>query len=199
MLSKDPKPANATSVYNVITLHCRERCRDGVEDGGSGRTMGDSGGRGPSLRTDQAQPVSRHRLIHLGAPRPTLTHVTTAGGRSPGSQVIAFDRPSQSLPASVVMSGRRLAAYSCGGSRSIVRLAPNALRSLLIPEGNHRLRCVRSANCRQLRSRAGLAKGKSVLQFPRFIRTEPIYRHRDGCGLTGQLSPVHMKTCSCVG
>src|SRR3954471_9285178 len=39
-------------------------------------------------------------------------------------------------PFSVALFGRRLAAYSCGGSRGIVQA--HAPRSLLIPCGNHR-------------------------------------------------------------
>jgi hypothetical protein len=66
-------------------------------------------------------------------------HVTTADGRSPGLRVLALRRLPSRPKASSGFSGARLAAYSCGGSRSF-GLAPS-LRSLLIPEGNHRGDC----------------------------------------------------------
>ena len=47
------------------------------------------------------------------------SRVTAAGGRSPGSRVAALDRLPKSLSALSGMFGRKLAAYSCGGSRGI--------------------------------------------------------------------------------
>jgi hypothetical protein len=60
--------------------------------------------------------------IDARTPRPTRSRVTVSGGRSPGSRVAVFDH----LPRNVVVpsgnAGRRLTAYSCGGSRGIVRI-----------------------------------------------------------------------------
>jgi len=68
---------------------------------------------------------------HLGTPRPMRSRVTTTGGRFPGSRVVTFDHlPRETVPSGFY--GRRLAAYSCGGSCGI------AYPSLL-PEYAHRI------------------------------------------------------------
>ena len=56
-----------------------------------------------------------------GTPRPMRTRVTTTDGRFPGSRVAAFDHLPRdgSVPSGI--HGRRLAAYSCGGSCGIAR------------------------------------------------------------------------------
>ena len=52
------------------------------------------GERGPSPRTTTALHPSLGMPTghHLGTPRPMRSHVTTTGGRFPGSRVVAFDR-----------------------------------------------------------------------------------------------------------
>jgi hypothetical protein len=82
----------------------------------------DSQQRGPSLRKVYAVNRRSTRLAtefdRLGAPRPTLSRVTTNDGRSPGSRVIALDRlPRERLfPSGFLVL--KLAAYSCGGTRN---------------------------------------------------------------------------------
>ena len=63
-----------------------------------------------------------------GTPRPMRTRVTTTDGRFPGSRVAAFDHlpRDRSVPSGIY--GRRLAAYSCGGSCGI------AHREIYVPE-----------------------------------------------------------------
>src|SRR5262249_29908099 len=83
--------------------------------------------------------LHNNRTEFARTPRPTRSRVTVRGGRSPGSRVVVFGPPFPRV--SVTLSGkigRRLAAYSCGGSRGIGRSKARAPRSLLIPIGNHR-------------------------------------------------------------
>ncbi len=47
-------------------------------------------------------------LDRLGAPRPTLSHVTTNDGRSPGSRVIASSRLPRDIPVALWLSGSPL-------------------------------------------------------------------------------------------
>jgi hypothetical protein len=56
-------------------------------------------------------------LGRTGAPRPTLSRVTTNDGRSPGSRVVARTAFPEAFGSSGYWS--LLAAYSCGGSRGI--------------------------------------------------------------------------------
>ena len=64
----------------------------------------------PQARFGQGSATTR-------TPRPMCSRVTTTGGRSPGSRVTAFHRlPRHKCP---VANDKRLAAYSCGGSRGI--------------------------------------------------------------------------------
>ena len=76
---------------------------------------------------ERPQPVTRRpsRVMtgfdRLGAPRPTLSRVTTNDGRSPGSRVVALDH----LPRANQLQwriGPWLAAYSCGGSHGIAQI-----------------------------------------------------------------------------
>ena len=61
-------------------------------------------------------------VVHAGAPRPTRSRVTVAGGRCPGSRIVACGRLPRSKQTPSGKLGRRLSAYSCGGSRGIVCL-----------------------------------------------------------------------------
>ena len=54
-----------------------------------------------------------------GTPRPMRTRVTTTDGRFPGSRVAAFDHLPRDRSVPSGFYGRRLAAYSCGGSCGI--------------------------------------------------------------------------------
>src|SRR5665213_89280 len=58
---------------------------------------------------------------HSGAPRPARSRVTTTGSRFPGSRVVASDHLPRDVSVSSGINGRQLSAYSCGGSRGIVR------------------------------------------------------------------------------
>jgi hypothetical protein len=80
---------------------------------------------------------SANRIRHIEAPRPMLTRVTVAGGRSPGSRVDVSVHLPRNEPRSQWYNGWRLSAHSCGGSRGL-RARRRAPRSLLIPFGNHR-------------------------------------------------------------
>src|SRR4030095_16632629 len=53
----------------------------------------------------------------IGAPRPTRSRMTMTGSRFPGSRVIASDHLPRDFLVSSGIYGRRLSAYSCGGSR----------------------------------------------------------------------------------
>jgi len=103
-----------------------------------------------------------NRTEFVRTPRPTRSRVTVAGGRSPGSRVAVSGRLPRNTGFPVANIGRRLAAYSCGGSRGIVCDA-HAPRSLLIPCGNHREQFRRSAE-------AGQASLKSESTQPRDVR-----------------------------
>ena len=52
----------------------------------------------------------------IGAPRPTRSRMTMTGSRFPGSRVIASDHLPKNPKVSSGIYGRRLSAYSCGGS-----------------------------------------------------------------------------------
>src|SRR4029453_10818054 len=53
----------------------------------------------------------------IGAPRPTRSRMTMTGSRFPGSRVIASDHLPGDLSVSSGIYGRRLSAFSWGGSR----------------------------------------------------------------------------------
>jgi hypothetical protein len=57
---------------------------------------------------------------HIGAPRPTRSRVTMTGSRFPGSRVAASDHLPRDVSVPSGIYGRRLSAYSCGGSRGFV-------------------------------------------------------------------------------
>src|SRR5207237_4207517 len=62
------------------------------------------------------------RQSHAGTPRPTqsrVTHDLVAGFLARGSSLPATFPGNATLPSGI--NGRRLTAYSCGGSRGIVR------------------------------------------------------------------------------
>jgi len=91
-------------------------------------------------RSARAPSQSPHR-----ASPPDVPARDHGDGRSPGSRVAALRRLPSGLYGRQWHDGARLTAYSCGGSRS---LGPEpSLRSLLIPEGNHRANCARAAEC----------------------------------------------------
>jgi hypothetical protein len=79
----------------------------------------------PSLATAAICPRpwrQMHRpYCHIGAPRPTRSRVTIAGGRFPGSRVVASGHLPRDPRVSSGIHGRPLAAYSCGGSFGIAR------------------------------------------------------------------------------
>jgi len=86
---------------------------------------------GPSPLRGLVQPVRQHQDTPPAAPaRDFPVAGLLAHGSSPPT---TFPRTRAVLSGSF---GRRLAAYSCGGSRGIVQV--HAPRSLLIPCGNHR-------------------------------------------------------------
>jgi hypothetical protein len=58
----------------------------------------------------------------IGAPRPTRSRTTMTGSRFPGSRVIASDHLPGNPRISSGIYGRRLSAYSCGGSRGFMYL-----------------------------------------------------------------------------
>src|SRR4051794_23328691 len=85
----------------------------------------------PKPLRGSAQPVRQHQDTPPAAPaRDFSVAGLLAHGSSPPT---TFPRTHAVLSGSF---GRRLAAYSCGGSRGIVQA--HAPRSLLIPCGNHR-------------------------------------------------------------
>lgn len=59
--------------------------------------------------------------VYIRTPRPMRSRVTTAGGRSPGSRVNAFDHLPRNPKAPSGILGRKLAAHSCGDSRGVMR------------------------------------------------------------------------------
>ena len=65
----------------------------------------------------------------IGAPRPTRSRMTMTGSRFPGSRVIASDHLPRDIEVPSGIYGRRLSAYSCGGSRGFVLCvhAPHSL------------------------------------------------------------------------
>ncbi len=78
-------------------------------------------------------------LQRSGAPRPAHSRMTTAGSRSPGSRVTAFDHLPRTSAIPVALNGRRLAAYSCGGSCGLVSLETHRI-PLISPCGHYRSR-----------------------------------------------------------
>jgi hypothetical protein len=62
---------------------------------------------------------AHRRSRRIGTPRPTRSRVTMTGGRSPGSRVVASVHLPRNVRVPSGLNGRRLAAYSCGGSRGI--------------------------------------------------------------------------------
>jgi hypothetical protein len=69
----------------------------------------------PALAYAKVTPAG-HRL---GTPRPMRSRMTTTGGRFPGSRVVAFGHLPRDGSVPSGMYGRRLTAYSCGGSCGI--------------------------------------------------------------------------------
>ena len=65
----------------------------------------------------------------IGAPRPTRSRMTMTGSRFPGSRVIASDHLPRNPKVPSGIYGRRLSAYSCGGSRgfALPERAPHSL------------------------------------------------------------------------
>jgi hypothetical protein len=59
-------------------------------------------------------------LQRIGAPRPTRSRMTMTGSRFPGSRVVTFNHLPRIENDPSGINGRRLAAYSCGGSSGIV-------------------------------------------------------------------------------
>ena len=96
------------------------------------------GERGPSPRTTTALHPSLGTPTdhHLGTPRPMRSHVTTTGGRFPGSRVVAFDRlPRDNRPQWLFWpSARRLQLR--GQPRNCVLMHAHRI-PLVIPCGNH--------------------------------------------------------------
>jgi len=72
--------------------------------------------RGTSPRTEPGPREGSWSSI--GAPRPTRSRVTTEDGRSPGSRVAALPHLPSTSPCQWSLE-EGLAAYSCGGSRSV--------------------------------------------------------------------------------
>jgi hypothetical protein len=59
--------------------------------------------------------------VYTRTPRPMRSRVTTAGGRSPGSRVSAFDHLPRNRTVPSGTFGRKLAAHSCGDSCGVAR------------------------------------------------------------------------------
>ena len=89
-------------------------------------------------------------LQRSGAPRPAHSRMTMAGSRFPGSRVTASDHLPRISAIPVALNGRRLAAYSCGGSCGFVScFAQKTHRIPLIsPCGHYRARTWHSSFAR---------------------------------------------------
>jgi hypothetical protein len=121
------------------------------------------------------------RICHIGAPRPTRSRVTIAGGRFPGSRVVASGHLPRDPKVPSGIHGRPLAAYSCGGSCGIARRIGRAHRiPLASPCGHHQgQRCIRFAQ-RQLR----ICRARQDAAIP-VMRAAPVRRPADAlkpCG-----------------
>jgi hypothetical protein len=73
----------------------------------------------------------------FGAPRPTRSRMTMTGSRFPGSRVVASDHLPRDVSVSSGIYGRRLSAYSCGGSRGLVRQRQTYRIPLASPFGHY--------------------------------------------------------------
>jgi hypothetical protein len=66
--------------------------------------------------------------------------MTMTGSRFPGSRVVASDHLPRDVSVSSGIYGRRLSAYSCGGSRGLVRERQTYRIPLASPYGHYRSR-----------------------------------------------------------
>jgi len=115
-------------------------------------------------------------VVHVRTPRPTRSRVTVAGGRCPGSRIAASGRLPRSKQTPSGTFDRRLSAYSCGGSRGIVRsrtrtafpfdpLREPPSSMLPVPRSMVKLRGMRGARSKQSKRGKGRERcGAQALQ-----------------------------------